>query len=182
MEGKWIAVLAIAAIVSLALGPVYWLRPTPRQRQLARLRAHAVKQGLRPEFRQLPAALAGRGYPERMMSYVWFRPEGWPREGERWLACVVDEGPQPLLQWVPDERREPPPAMPAVVPVRGLAALQADAEGVAAFWHEAGEVERVDQLRKAMSAWVEAYRTAHGADGAARTGGLGSAVDPDAAL
>ena len=165
MEGKLIAILAIVAIVSLAVGPIYWLRPTPRQRQLARLRGHAIKQGLRPEFRQLPQALTGRGYPARMMSYVWFRPgDSWPREGERWLACVVDEGGRPVLHWLPGDRLAAPPGLLAghgYPLARGLAALQADQDGVAAYWHEAGEVERVDELSQALAAWADAYRAAH---------------------
>lgn len=166
MEGKLIAIAAIVAIVSLAVGPVYWLRPNPRQSQLARLRAHAVKLGLRPEFRQLPQALVGRGYPARMMSYVWFRPEGrWPQEGECWLACVVSGEGGDALQWLPGDRREPPPgldeASSSPLP-KGLAALQADAEGVAGFWHEAGDVGRVDELQRVLAAWAGVYRHAHG--------------------
>ena len=44
MNGIVIAIIAIT--IALVVGPLLWLRPTPRDRQLERLRAHARNRGL----------------------------------------------------------------------------------------------------------------------------------------
>jgi len=43
----WITVLIIVIVLGLGIGPVMWLMPSARQKQLAALRAHAATQGLK---------------------------------------------------------------------------------------------------------------------------------------
>lgn len=158
MENKLLLILLAVAVISLAVGPIYWLRPTPRQRQLARLRAHAVKLGLRPAFKLSPPELVERGLPERLMVYSWHPPEGdWPREGERWLVIPQEDG-EGGLQWLMGSApafwpTAPMPELPA-----GLQALEAGPDGVGAYWHEAGYYQRVEELTRVLMAWAAAYR------------------------
>lgn len=48
----WIPILIIALAIALAVGPVMWLRTTPRQRRLIALRNRAAQLGLRVQLRQ----------------------------------------------------------------------------------------------------------------------------------
>ncbi len=46
--------IIIAVIFVVAFGPLLWLRPSPRERRLGRLRQRAYELGLRVELRRLP--------------------------------------------------------------------------------------------------------------------------------
>lgn len=46
--------IIIGVIFVVAFGPLLWLRPSPRERRLARLRQRAYELGLRVELRKLP--------------------------------------------------------------------------------------------------------------------------------
>ncbi|MCC5888104.1 MAG: hypothetical protein JJT88_16845 [Gammaproteobacteria bacterium] len=47
-------IIIIAFTIALVVGPLMWLRPTPRDRQLERLRGHARKRGLNISIREIP--------------------------------------------------------------------------------------------------------------------------------
>jgi len=49
-----IVTIIIAMTIALVVGPLLWLRPTPRDRQLERLRGHARKRGLNVGIRDIP--------------------------------------------------------------------------------------------------------------------------------
>ncbi len=170
MGSQWMMILFVVAAISLAIAPVYWMRPSARQRQLARLREHALQLGLRPELRDTPPGLrqVAEADADRLMKYQWHRPEGdWPRHGESWLAISTEgsdgvrdfrwqttsdyrAGPDGLLEVLP----EPPP--------KSLYAIEADASGLGFYWHESGDNSRVDDLYQLLGPWVAAYRAQYG--------------------
>lgn len=47
-------IVIIAFTIALVVGPLMWLRPTPRDRQLERLRGHARRRGLNVSIREIP--------------------------------------------------------------------------------------------------------------------------------
>ncbi len=47
-------IIIIAFTIALVVGPLMWLRPTPRDRQLERLRSHARSRGLNISIREIP--------------------------------------------------------------------------------------------------------------------------------
>ncbi len=163
MSSQWIMVIFIVLAVSLAIAPIYWMRPSPRQRQLARLRDHAVRLGLRPEISSVPEAMLQAGYQAKMMKYQWHRPDGdWPRDGGNWLALLEPaEGPGQAFRWPargdlagPDLLLQPLLGSPP----EGLFAIEAGPRGVGFYWHEAGDSARVDQLFQLLPPWLTEYR------------------------
>lgn len=168
MDVKIAAILLTVMVISLAIAPIYWMRPSPRQRQLSRLRSHAVQLGLRAEMRSTPQTIQRLGYPAEMIKYQWFRPGGsWPSEGPTWLALSepavaenadlhwlvasgCSRGPDSLLQGV-DAASFP----------CGLCAVEVDPTGAGVYWHEAGGTEQVDRVFALLQPWVEAYRDAN---------------------
>ncbi len=165
MSSQWIMVIFIVLAVSLAIAPIYWMRPSPRQRQLARLRDYALKLGLRPEITTVPAAMQQAGYPAKAMKYQWHRPEGdWPREGGTWLALLQPaNSPEQQFSWPgrgdlagPDVLLEPLLESPP----ESLLAIEASPSGLGFYWHEAGDNARVDQLFQLLQPWLAKYREA----------------------
>nr|WP_240457697.1 hypothetical protein [Halomonas socia] len=59
--------LLIAFIVALIVSPVMWLKPSPKQKRVARLREHARKAGVRVKLAAPPLHAAGKQMP----SYRW---------------------------------------------------------------------------------------------------------------
>lgn len=47
-------IIIIAVTIALVIGPLLWLRPTPRDRQLQRLRGQARSRGLNVSIREIP--------------------------------------------------------------------------------------------------------------------------------
>ncbi len=163
MESHWVLLAAIIAAVSLAIAPIYWLRPSPRQRQLARLREYALSLGLRPELCSAPAVLRLAGFGDKLMKYQWYRPgQSWPRHGERWLAM---SGGSPdragSFSWPREVGCRPGPdsllaSLDGAALVQ-LFAVEAGPEGIGFYWHESGDSTRVDEIFSLLQAWREAY-------------------------
>ena len=164
MDSEWIMILVVIAAISLAIAPVYWMRPSPRQRQLARLREHALQLGLRPELRATPLALRHTGCDDKLMKYQWHRPEGnWPRHGESWLAAQQGGEGAKIFTFPPAQGYQSGPdvllaELQGPVP-ESLYAIEADPSGVGFYWHESGDNSRVDELYRLLLPWVETYRT-----------------------
>ena len=165
MNSQWIMVVFVVLAISVAIAPVYWMRPSARQRQLARLREYALTLGLRPELSTVPEAMQRAGYADRLMKYQWHRPTGdWPRHGDVWLALLLPaDGPKQKCCW-PDRGQLGGPdvllqALQEEMP-EGLFAIEASPLGLGFYWHEAGDSDRVDQLFQHLQPWVEPYREA----------------------
>lgn len=168
MDPQWIMILFVIAAISLAVAPVYWMRPSARQRQLARLREHALKLGLRPELRTTPPGLRHAGDGDKLMKYQWHRPEGdWPRHGDSWLATSIagSDGVKSFRwQTKPDYHAGPDgllDTLPEPLP-ESLYAIEADASGLGFYWHESGDSSRIDDLYQLLQPWLLAYRLQYG--------------------
>lgn len=162
MSSQWIMAIFIVLAVSLAIAPIYWMRPSPRQRQLARLREYALSLGLRPELTTVPEVMQRAGYEGRMMKYQLHRPSGdWPREGGTWLALLQPaDGPEQRFVWPdrgdlkgPDDLLRP---LQQELP-EGLFAIEASPSGVGFYWHEAGDNARVDRFFQLLQPWLTQY-------------------------
>ena len=155
--------LLVVVSVSLIVGPIVWMRPSPRQRQLARLRSYALSLGMRPEQMPVPKALQHYGYPSTLLKY---RMQGhgvrWPEEGASWLAFTVPGEAAGGLRWYTGDvyQRGPESLLEGVTNTslpKGLCAIEADINGVGIYWHEAGDTGQVDELRRLIAPWLEAY-------------------------
>jgi hypothetical protein len=163
MDSEWIIILVVIAAISLAVAPIYWMRPSPRQRQLVRLREHALQLGLHPELRATPAGLRHAGCGDKLMKYQWHRPEGsWPRHGDNWLAVKQGTGETNTFFFAPAEGYQSGPdvllaELQGPVP-ESLYAIEADPSGIGFYWHESGDNSRVDELYRLLRPWVDTYR------------------------
>lgn len=160
LDTHWIIVAVVVVTLSLAVAPVYWMRPSPRQRQLARLRQYALSLALRPELRDVPPPLQQLSGEQKLMLYQWHRPdEDWPRDGDKWLALGPDftwltsSGYQPGSDQLLEELRMGVP--------EGLYAVEAGPAGVGVYWHESGSEDRVDSLQRILVTWAAAYRSSY---------------------
>ena len=167
MEHNVVVTLLVLGGVALALAPVYWLLPSPRQKQLARLRAHALTLGLRPMQQSVPSVLRHCGYPQTMMKYQWFQPrEQWPADGPKWMAFFDPEaGDGGCFVWLRSGRYSVgPDKLLADLRIadfpRSLGAVEADSVGVGFYWHEAGDNSEINGLYDALKSWPAAYRAA----------------------
>jgi hypothetical protein len=142
-EGMKVFLLVIAVAALFVLGPVLAMRPSPRQAQLARLRARALGAGLR-------VRVNGARTREGVVDYVlpWRLEELPDVRGLRLVLRRVADG-----SWE-DTRRETAPsdalraiceALPA-----GVSELRIADEGVAAQWGEKGRDEVVDRIGEAL--------------------------------
>ncbi|WP_299944082.1 hypothetical protein [uncultured Microbulbifer sp.] len=66
---EWVPVIIIALVIGLVLGPVMWLKPNRRDRQLADMRSRAARAGITVQIQALPAP-AGRG-TAAVYSHPW---------------------------------------------------------------------------------------------------------------
>lgn len=164
MEANWIAVIVVVVSISLAIAPIYWMRPSDRQRQLARLRTHALSLGLQPELREVPTALRLAGWDDKLMRYQRYRPgTDWPRGGPCWLAMRAGpktgdegfvwaqevgyrDGPAALLTSLQDLAR------------LGLIAVEVGPAGLGFYWHEKGGPDTIDTLVAALDPWLAGYQ------------------------
>ena len=167
MSHDALVLLLVIGAVSLALAPVYWMLPSPRQRQLARLRSHALSLGLRPEQQPLPRVLRAAGYAEDMVRYRWATPlPEWPDDGPRWLAFIdaASGGKQERrLVWLRSRGYSAGPdtllvALEETDIAGGPVAVEAGPGGVGVYWHEAGDCDQVDRLFSLLQPWSIAYR------------------------
>jgi hypothetical protein len=167
LDFPWIIVAILVVTVSLAIAPVYWMRPSPRQRQLARLREYAIGKGLRPELSTVPAALRLAGYEDKLMKYQWYRPlEAWPREGKCWLAMAAkDSAPRKTFSWPRELGYLPGPDTLLTGLDKGapesLFAVEAGPAGLGFYWHESGDSARIDEILALLQPWLAAYCEQH---------------------
>ncbi|WKD51328.1 hypothetical protein [Microbulbifer spongiae] len=82
---EWLPVIIIGLVIGLVLGPVMWLKPNRRDRQLADLRSRAARAGITVQIQALPAT-AGRGtaavYSHRWQDRKGLRV-GWTLQRQR---------------------------------------------------------------------------------------------------
>jgi len=155
----FLLVIALAAL--FVLGPVLAMRPSPRQAQLARLRARAVAAGLR-------VRVDGGRSRDGVVDYVlpWRLDDLQQVRGLRLALRRDDDGSwqDAELQAAPAEAlRDLCDALPA-----GVSGLRSVDEGLAAQWNEKGRDEDVERIRDALLGLRAAVITPAAEGGAAR--------------
>ena len=142
--------LLIAFIVALIVSPVMWLKPSPKQRRVARLREHARKAGVRVKLAAPPLHAAGKQMP----SYRW----GYPKEqpGPRFVAVRESASSSVLksvchgwrwriepLRPLPADEQQRLEVLLTRLPQDALV-LESDVHGVTLWWYESQGPERFD--------------------------------------
>jgi hypothetical protein len=148
--------LLIIALLLVAFGPILWLRPSPRDRRLAALRAEGRKQGLRIEMRRYPkldllpeerVTAGGKPIESLLEAAVYLQPlDPKLRHLPPWRILRGAEGLPARPGWVFELGRRPEhPALRAVLDALEplLATLPADVEALecdplhlGAYWLE----------------------------------------------
>lgn len=161
-------------ILIVAIGPWLWLRPSARERRLARLRQAAYRQGMRVELRRLPGrdvdpqdrvTAGGRVLDTGRECAAYLSPlpqrlrhlPSW-----RLLRGESDSAAPPGWGFEPGKRPDGPLAARAIDAVAAVAAvlpddvvaLQCEPLNVAGYWLEGPgtTAERVDDLATQLAA------------------------------
>ena len=138
--------LLTAFVIAFVVGSALSLRPSPRQRQLARLRERAVALGLRVQW--VP------GGTEVDYLLPWELGDVSQARSLRFAASRVADGGWEL------ETGVGPPAPGVASAMAGLPAFlvrtRAVAEGLQIRWNEAGTVDDVDRIALGLRALAQA--------------------------
>ncbi|PAU74008.1 preprotein translocase subunit YajC [Halomonas salipaludis] len=150
--------LLIAFIVALIVSPVMWLKPSPKQKRVARLREHARKAGVRVKLAAPPLHAAGKQMP----SYRWGYPGEQP--GPRFVAVRESASSGVLkpvchgwrwriepLRPLPDEVFQRLEALLTRLPQDALV-LESEVHGLTLWWYESQGPERFDSYLGDMAA------------------------------
>ncbi|MCG3169722.1 MAG: hypothetical protein CALGDGBN_01245 [Pseudomonadales bacterium] len=140
----FLSVLVVAVL--FVLGPMLAMRPSPRQAQLARLRASATANGLRVRIDAvgtragyadyvLPWSIEDHHTAQRASGLAFER-----EEGGAWRAAPAGAAAGPMPGQVPQD-------LPA-----GVVTLRASAEGLVARWNEKGREADVARIATALRA------------------------------
>lgn len=147
---KW---LWIFLSIAIALGPVMWMMPSPQQKRIARLRAHAQALGLEVKIAPMPQLHRAQVRKETAEMGVVYRLRFAPNYASKhqitpWLVCRnaqtgqwEDEG----LQAVPQAQREILSGL-LIKLSNDIAAIEQTVMGLGVYWREHGEVDAVDKL------------------------------------
>lgn len=148
--------LLIVVILLVAVGPLLWLRPTPRERRLAGLRTQARQDGLRVEMRRYPkldlapedrVTAGGRPLSPELEAAVYLQPL--PERLRRlpgWRVLRGDDGLAAWPGWVFELGRKPdhPALREALAAIADLidtlpgdvVALECEPIALGAYWLE----------------------------------------------
>lgn len=158
--------LIIAAVVLLAIAPILWFKPTPRQRQLEALRYTAQRAGLQVRLAKRPDGPADRRQFDSVLYFVpWtLPPDKRDPEASRWVivrnSFQGDWSPWEGWRWVTPGPRSAREAIAAVLPLLpdSGCALEASSIGVGFYWNERPAVP--DAVIPVMLLALEALRAA----------------------
>lgn len=143
-------VALIALSLGLVIGPILALQPSPRDRQLARLRVCAVAQGLRVRLSGARPQRVEYILPWELRDLEYLRANAFAqfeRRGEQWSDHAAS--PRPFAAQMQLEMQR----MPA-----GVSAVGGDAEGIAACWNERGDDVHVEAIASVLKALRVAWR------------------------
>ncbi|MCQ3830647.1 hypothetical protein HXX02_14500 [Microbulbifer elongatus] len=152
---SWVPIVVIIFAVVLVIGPVMWLKPSSRERQLADLRQKAASAGLKVQIQTLPEAL-GEGTAATYFSQ-WRNPRrlntGWGLEVQRMSHEMHFQGP---WDW---RKRRPAPeaAQPALKELIGalpadVTAVYANDSGLGVQWRERSGDDGLVKIQEALAA------------------------------
>ena len=131
--------LATALVIAFVAGSALSLRPSPRQRQLARLRECAVSAGLRVQWRP-GGQEVGYLLPWDLSDVARSRALRFNREriaGAPWEPCDAGASEASIL------------AALSVLPV-SVTGVRVLPEGIQAVWNEAGTLADVELIARAL--------------------------------
>lgn len=144
----------VALVVAAVLGPVMWLRPSPREQQLQRLRSQARQEGLHVHLRAVPPnhGEGDRVVEPAIMAYIrpWSEQERKSHLPAKFTMPFFDEQwqdyrsrgiiSQELLGGLPDSCRM----------------LEVNSEGLIVYWRERGDEARITKMASAMEQMCQA--------------------------
>lgn len=160
----WLTVLIIVGVLSLAVGPIFWLLPSKSQRKVARMRTYALQRGLRVHMGNLPAGGDERRRSVAVYCLPWLGTGGEEEQQRKGALRKPENSPWLLHQgsyahglhfsehwdWADNARaaskwhaplRETLAKLPA-----GVEALELTPQGLCCYWRETGDTAQVDQL------------------------------------
>lgn len=146
--------LIIALVVAAVIGPVMWLRPNPREKQLLRLREAARKAGLHVHLRAVPPnhGDGDRVVEPAIMAYIrpWTELERKSTLPEK-FTCPCFEGEWQLYRSRDILQPEHVANMPD-----SCRLLEVNSEGLIVYWRERGDEARVQSLAASMEQMCQA--------------------------
>lgn len=166
MPSWLIIVVMVVVVVSLAVGPVMWMKPSKSQRRLSKLRAYALKQGLRVHMQQVPGREkqtdGAEGSPLVAVYCLAWTGDAKERktkfqnpENKAWSLArgqiSHDIHFQGEWDWSPAAKASPKwhatiKKIIAELPP-GIEALEMNSMGTCMYWRENGGEETVDKIK-----------------------------------
>ena len=142
--------LVIFIVAALVIGPVLWIRPSPREKQQLRLRAIAKDEGLKVYLRPIPHPRdeQERAFDANIMAYV--RP--WTeKERKTKLPRYFIMGREPGSdEWALYRSKNLLQKNELADIPKTAALLEINNEGVIVYWRESGDEDRVKAMAKCM--------------------------------
>ena len=147
------SVLVAGLTFLFVFGAALGMRPSPRQAQLARLRAAATARGLR--VRVAPATPGGQISPNLVVYVLSWRLEQLEQARELRFQAVLEPSGGWRAQAPPGLEQEQLIGILGDLPA-GVTELTAVADGLAARWDERGAEHEVERLAAALVTLREA--------------------------
>ncbi|WP_299593057.1 hypothetical protein [uncultured Microbulbifer sp.] len=151
---SWLPIVIIIFAVALVIGPVFWLKPSSRDRKLAELRQRAATSGLKVQIQALPDSQP-KGNAAVYFSQ-WRNPRrlqaGWALELQRMAHEVNFDG---VWDWR-NGREAPQPAKAPLKELLGMlpadaTAVYANDSGLGVQWHERSGDKGLAALQEALA-------------------------------
>jgi len=163
-QSPLIVAIIVFVVIALFVGPVMLARPSPRDRQLERLRRCAASRGIRVELVSLPPEARGLQDDLPVARYRLAPPKGavvpaapallrrHPERGFELLRPLTIAG-EALAADLAEELL----ALPETVQV-----VELDERGAAVYWRERGDEARITalagQLERIFGIWLQSGR------------------------
>lgn len=136
--------LIIAAVVLVAIAPIFWFKPTPRQRQLEVLRYTAQRAGLQVRIAPHPDTATEKPQLDSILYFVLWTLPPEKREGEacRWTlvrnSFNGEWSPWEGWRWIKPGPRSVREAIATILPQlpESCCGLEASSLGVGFYWNE----------------------------------------------
>ncbi len=143
--------IVIILVIIMLISPIAWMRPSPRQKQLVRLRECAGKQHLQVSIRRLSDKLQRRHDSPNMACYLKHHARAKAnnvKQRPKWFVSVVGE-----FEWISRKdcaRASQLKQICSHLP-DGCCYLEAEQDFVGVYWLEKGDEDRVDKIAKVIN-------------------------------
>ena len=141
--------LIIAAVVLMVVAPIFWFMPSPEVRRQVKLRDKAMALGLQVQVCDLPQTYKAKVRQEYIEKGVVYRLPWLQAKRSvgsfhyQWVANDTQE--QALPEWLSPLLAATHAMMPA-----DIIAVEYATPGVAIYWREKGEVDKVAQVHSCL--------------------------------